>query len=281
MAIKIAIIENQKSHFDDLCKLLVQSELPCNIFPEPDPALVVGVADLARISLDDRYREQGRQGKARSMLQKMLEDTAPDIVIIDRVLLGFSRIITRDGKHNPCGIKLWQILINDSSVLRKIPVLFLSSTLRNDPAVLSRLKELKKNQEIIVDWESKKPSEYDDYSPFGDLDYFNEYIVYKINKLVNHSKDCSLIEQVEKNISEVIAVLKYTFSAETREHAQKLVNFFGDNKKIPPGLKEKIELLNDNIEIIKKSDQQDHQTNKGSIVDTLKLITVLLDDYAK
>lgn len=277
IAMKLAIIENQKSHFDDLCKLLEESELSCTIFPKPAEDLqVVKIADLARISLDDRYKVEGRQAKARAILQKLLENEMLDIIIIDHVLLGCSRIMTRGDEPNPCGIQLWKILTANSSLLKKIPALFLSSTLKHDSAVQRRLKELDNVPGIRYKWESKKPSEYDNISPFGDQGYFDNYIVDKIIKLVVSSDKDSLVDKLTTTLS-VMGEPNFDFSPELREHAQTLINYVDITDDISHDFEEKMWFLIENIEAILRSDKSNWR-KKRQIEKSLKQIPVPLDD---
>lgn len=190
MGIKIAIIENQQSHFDDLCDLLkATEEFPSEIYPA-EKNKYVELADLARISLDCRYKLE-KQEAAQLQLEKLLEHAKPDILIVDCILLGF----VSAKKENPNGINLVLKLWKGSSLLKNIPVLFLSSAPPNDSAIQNQLNKISADPSIKYKpiWESKK--QFGDTGSFGNQDYCDKYIKSKIITLVNKTKAASHWEE--------------------------------------------------------------------------------------
>ena len=202
MKIKVCIIENQETHFENICQLLQEcgdDKFQVEIYPQDEEYNLI--TDLARIALDHRY-EKDKSEKARLLLIDFLENTFPDILLVDFVLLGFS---SRQQLPDPDGVKLVMDLWQQSPKLQVIPVLFLSSAQRNDPNVLSRLDEIENNAIVNCkfEWESKKPS--GDIGPLGGLEYFDKYIIPKIKQLVNDTREVSewkLFKEYAKKVLE-------------------------------------------------------------------------------
>jgi hypothetical protein len=177
---KIAIIENQITHFKDVCQKLRSCENDLEIVPTEDDYLTI--TNWARIYLDTRY-EKTKRKNAQAKLKNFIEKENPALMVVDHILLGF----TLDKNKNPDGITLITDLWIVSQAIKRIPVLFLSSSLYNDPTVTKRIQGINENHDIKIkpDWKNKKLSIFQE--PIGDISYFEETIVPAIKKLVNMS----------------------------------------------------------------------------------------------
>jgi hypothetical protein len=189
MTIKVAIIENQQSHFDDISKYLCEyqdNDVTFHIIP--NGGKYAEFTDLARIALDSRYDNVAKE-KRRLALKRLvdfLNNNNPDILIVDHVLLGY----TSTDSINPNGITLVEKMMKESSKLAKVPVLFLSSTLRNNAVVQEQLEKIEQQESSVkYKWENK--NQFGQEGPFGGKDYFNRYIIPKVIELVNINKETS------------------------------------------------------------------------------------------
>lgn len=189
MKIKVAIIENQQSHFDDISKYLCEyqdNDVAFHIIPNGEK--YTEFTDLARIALDSRYDnvEKEKRGIALKRLVDFLKNQNPDILIVDHVLLGY----TSTDSINPNGITLVEMMIKESSILARVPVLFLSSTLRNNAVVQEQLEKIEQQESRVkYKWENK--NQFGQEGPFGGKDYFKRYIIPKVIELANSNKEAS------------------------------------------------------------------------------------------
>ena len=186
MEMKVVIIENQQSHFQDIHGYLAQTNNAHEEFDiMPEESKYVAFTDLARIALDDRYSKD-KKNNALEKLVKELKSFEPDILIVDHVLLGYTSI----APINPNGITLVESMMRKSNRLANVPVLFLSSTLRNNAVVQKQLKKIEQSDNSLTyEWENK--NQFGQEGPFGGQDYFDKYIIPKMKKLVNNKNKTS------------------------------------------------------------------------------------------
>jgi hypothetical protein len=196
--IKIAIIENQITHFKKIYDRLKDNGNNFEIVPKKDEDEYIKITNWARIYLDSRYGQEKRE-KARDALKEFLEKAELDLIIIDHVLLGF----TLDLTMNPDGIKLINDLWEISEVIKKIPVIFLSSAHPNDFTVLKRLQKINNDDTIKIKpvWEHKKPTATS--GPIGDNAYFKQIIIPTIIELVDKAKSLTKGEKLAIKLEEL------------------------------------------------------------------------------
>lgn len=190
---KIAIIENQITHFKEICdRLAAGGEFI--IIPTEDT--YEETTNFARIYLDTRYPKMKTES-ARDELKKFLEGDGIDLIIIDHVLLGF----TLDSTMNPDGIQLISDLWKQSERIKKIPVIFLSSSHPNDPTVLRRRQEINNDDTIRrkPEWLYKKPLATS--GPIGDRSYFKQFVIPTIKKLVENAKSLTRVEDLAEKLT--------------------------------------------------------------------------------